>query len=114
MDPLTTTQHIKIIKTYSKNGDGRRTAIFRTKFSSAIKHISHSVDILISKIVVFGVLRILNELKICHYIQKKPLFGALFHPIERMAKVPPNMCQEVVENYLKRINYLGSLPVEVI
>ena len=27
-------------------------------FSSAMKHISHSVDILVNKIVVFGVLRI--------------------------------------------------------
>ena len=34
----------------------RWTAILRTKFSSAVKHISHSVDMLINKIVAFGFL----------------------------------------------------------
>ena len=36
------------------------TAIFRKKFSSALKRISHSVGMLISKIIVFGVLRIIK------------------------------------------------------
>ena len=36
----------------------RWTAIFGTKFFSAMNHISHSVGMLINKIVVFGILRI--------------------------------------------------------
>ena len=78
MDRLTIAQHLKIIKTYCKNGDGVWMPIFRSKFSSAMKHISHSVDMLINKIVVFGVLKIFKYLKRVHYIQKKSLFGALF------------------------------------
>ena len=54
MDRLTITQLIKMIKTYYKNGDGRWTAIFRTKFSSAMKHILHLMGMLINKIVVRG------------------------------------------------------------
>ena len=38
----------------------RWTAIFRKKFSSALKYISHSVGMLINKIVLFGFLRILK------------------------------------------------------
>ena len=38
----------------------RWTDIFRTKFSSAMKYIPHSVAMLINKIVVFGVLRMLK------------------------------------------------------
>ena len=60
MDRITIPQRQKIIKTYCKNGDDRWTAICRTKFSSAIKHISHSVSMLINKIVIFGILRILK------------------------------------------------------
>ena len=40
--------------------NGRWAAIFPTKFSSAMKHILLSVDMLINKIVVFVVLRILK------------------------------------------------------
>ena len=36
---------------------GAWTAMFRTKFSPAMKHISHSVGMLINKIFVFNVLR---------------------------------------------------------
>ena len=36
------------------------TAMLRTKFSSAMKHILDSVGILINKIVIFGVLRIIK------------------------------------------------------
>ena len=46
-----------MIKIYYKNGDDRWTPIFVKKFSSAMKHISHSVGMLINKIVVFKVLR---------------------------------------------------------
>ena len=52
MDRLTNTQRIKIIKT-CKNSDGRWMAIFQTKFSSVMMHISHWVGMLINKIVVF-------------------------------------------------------------
>ena len=38
MDRLTITQRIKIFKTYYKKGNVRWTVIFRTKFSSAMKH----------------------------------------------------------------------------
>ena len=54
MDRLVTTKRIKIVKTYYKNDNDRWTTIFRTKFSSAIKHISHSVGTLITEIVAFG------------------------------------------------------------
>ena len=56
----------------------RLTVTKRAKFSSAMKHILHSMAMLINIIVVFGVLRILKELKRGHYIQEKSLFGALF------------------------------------
>ena len=39
-----------------------------------MKNISHSVGMLINKIVVYGVLRNLEKLKRGHYIQKKSLF----------------------------------------
>ena len=45
---------------FAKNGDGRWTAIFRTKFSSELKHISHSVGMLLNKIVVFGVIEVIE------------------------------------------------------
>ena len=54
MDPLTIAQCIKIIATSYKNGDGLWTAIFRIKFSLAMKHISQSVGMLTNKIVIFG------------------------------------------------------------
>ena len=52
---------------------------------------------------------ILKELKGGHYIQKTSLFGALFGPKVGLAEIPPNMCQNVVENYLKRINAGNTL-----
>ena len=52
MDRLTITQRIKIIKTYCKNGDSRWTAIFCTKFSSVMKHISHTMGMLINEIAI--------------------------------------------------------------
>ena len=42
-----------------------------------MNHISHSMGMLINKIVVFGVLRILKLLKRGHYIQKNSLFGVI-------------------------------------
>ena len=51
-----------VVDTWNGSLNNRRwTAIFRTIFSSAIKHISHSVGMLINKIVVFGVLTILKK-----------------------------------------------------
>ena len=44
------------------------------------------------------------EQNFLHYIQKKSLFGALFGPKVWLADIQLNMCQKVVENYLKRIN----------
>ena len=50
-----------VVDTWNGYLNNRRwTAIFWTKFSSALKHISHSVGMLINKIVVFEVLGILK------------------------------------------------------
>ena len=112
-DRLTLIQRIKIIKAYCKNGDGRWTIIFWTKFSLAMNHISHSLGILINKILVFGVLRILKWLKRGHYIEKKSLYYALLGPKVWLTGIPPNMCPKAVENYLTK-SMLATLHMEVI
>ena len=53
---------------------------FSNKISLPMKHILHSVGMLINKIVVCGVLKILKWLKIGFYIQKKSLFSTLSGP----------------------------------
>ena len=47
----------------------RWTVIFRKDFFLEMKHISHSVCMLINKILAFEVLTILKSLKRLHYIQ---------------------------------------------
>ena len=49
MDRVIITQYIQIIKIYYKNEYGRWMIIFRTKFSSPLKHISDSVGMLLKK-----------------------------------------------------------------
>ena len=74
------TQHWSQLTIHNIVNTWNGIGIFWTKVSLAMKHISHSMVLLINEIVVFGVLRILKQLKRDHYIQKKSLFGALFGP----------------------------------
>ena len=52
---------LNVVDTWNRCLNNRQwTTIFRPTFFSAVKQISHSVDMLINKIVIFGILRILK------------------------------------------------------
>ena len=92
MDRITFKQSIKIIKTHYKNGDVRWTAIFLTKFSSTMKHISHSVGMSINKIVIFWGSENTQVIEERPLRPEKSLFGALSGTKVWLAKKPPIIC----------------------
>ena len=77
----------------------------------SVKNKLTKLGMLINKIVMFGVLRILKELKRGHYIQKKSLFGAHLGPKVWLAEILLNMCQKLVEYYLKKNQCLQHVEV---